>query len=109
MNLFYSLKFFLKTKFTIFSLFIFSVFSIPLISQTVTITAPVASATFCAGTNITVNYTVSANFAAGNVFTTQLSDGSGSFASPTVLGTRTAANGGGSTFVIPYYTNRYGI
>lgn len=73
-----------------------------ILSQTVTVTAPVASATFCAGTNITVNYTVTSNFGAGNIFTTQLSNAAGSFASPTVLGTRTAVNGGGSTFVIPF-------
>ncbi len=79
-------------------------FSLSSFSQTVTITAPVASATYCAGTNITVNYSVTSNFGAGNVFTTQLSDVTGSFASPVFLGTRTAINGGGSTFTIPYTT-----
>lgn len=73
-------------------------------SQTVTVIAPVASATYCAGTNITVNYTVTSNFGAGNVFTTQLSNAAGSFTSPTTLGTRTAVNGGGSTFTIPFTT-----
>jgi hypothetical protein len=84
--------------------FLFSFFSLPFFSQTVTITAPVASATYCAGTNITVNYTVTSNFGAGNIFTTQLSDPSGSFATPLNLGTRTATNSGGSTFLIPYLT-----
>ena len=89
-----------KLKFIALVLTLFSSYSI--ISQTVTVTAPVASATFCAGTNITVNYTVTSNFGAGNIFTTQLSDAAGSFVSPTTLGTRTAVNGGGSTFVIPF-------
>ncbi len=89
-----------KLKFIALVLTLFSSYSI--ISQTVTVTAPVASATFCAGTNITVNYNVTSNFGAGNIFTTQLSDAAGSFASPTTLGTRTAVNGGGSTFVIPF-------
>ena len=44
-----------------------------LFSQTVTVTAPVVKlATFCAGTNVTVNYTVT-SFYRGNIFTTQLS------------------------------------
>jgi hypothetical protein len=89
-----------KLKVIALVLTLFSSYSI--ISQTVTVTAPVASATFCAGTNITVNYTVTSNFGAGNIFTTQLSDAAGSFVSPTTLGTRTAVNGGGSTFVIPF-------
>lgn len=89
-----------KLKFIALVLTLFSSYSI--ISQTVTVIAPVASATFCAGTNITVNYTVTSNFGAGNIFTTQLSDAAGSFVSPTTLGTRTAVNGGGSTFVIPF-------
>ena len=89
-----------KLKFIALVLTLFSSYSI--ISQTVTVTAPVASATFCAGTNITVNYNVTSNFGAGNIFTTQLSDAAGSFVSPTTLGTRTAVNGGGSTFVIPF-------
>lgn len=87
-----------------FSFLFIIYFSFKLVSQTVTITAPIASATYCAGTNITVNYTVTSNFGAGNVFTTQLSDASGSFASPVTLGTRTAVNGGGSTFAIPFTT-----
>lgn len=88
----------------LFYLSIFLYSFLPVVSQTVTVTAPVASATFCAGANITVNYTVTSNFGAGNVFTTQLSDASGSFTSPVTLGTRTAVNGGGSTFAIPFTT-----
>jgi hypothetical protein len=81
--------------------------SLPLTSQTVTVTAPVSSATFCAGTNITVTYTVSSNFSSvgfTNVFTTQLSDAFGSFAAPVTLGTRTAVTGGSSAFLIPFTT-----
>ncbi len=88
----------------IFLFFSLSFFSLPFISQTVTIVAPIASATYCAGTNITVNYTVTSNFGAGNIFTTQLSDPSGNFAAPSNLGTRTASTSGGSAFLIPYLT-----
>ncbi len=77
------------------------------LAQTVAITAPVSSSTFCAGTNITVTYTVSSNFSNvgfNNVFTTQLSDAAGSFATPLTLGTRTAITGGSSSFLIPFTT-----
>jgi hypothetical protein len=94
-----------KLKFIALVLTLFSSYSI--ISQTVTVTAPVASATFCAGTNITVTYTVSSNFSNvgfNNVFTTQLSNASGSFTAPVSLGTRTAVTGGSGTFAIPFTT-----
>ena len=46
---------------------------------------------FCAGNSIMVNYrTVALSLNAGNVFTLQLSNASGSFASPIVLGTLTS-------------------
>ena len=41
---------------------------------------------YCAGTALSVPFTAS-NFAAGNVFTAQLSDAAGSFASPVNIGT----------------------
>jgi len=101
----FTLKRLKELKAVILILFISS--SKIIISQTVTITAPVASATYCAGTNITVTYTVSSNFSNtgfNNVFTTQLSDASGSFVTPLTLGTRTAITGGSSAFLIPYTT-----
>ncbi|HRF99629.1 MAG TPA: T9SS type A sorting domain-containing protein [Bacteroidia bacterium] len=73
-------------------------------SQTVTVTAPVASATFCAGTSVTVNYTVTSAFGAGNIFTTQLSDATGSFASPVNIRTVSATGNGGGACVIPFTT-----
>jgi hypothetical protein len=82
----------------------FLFFSLSFFSQTVTITSPVASATYCAGTSVTVNYTLTSNFGAANTFSTQLSDVTGSFASPVLLGTRTASTSGGSSFTIPYTT-----
>lgn len=80
--------------------------SLNFFSQTVTITAPVASATYCAGTNVSVGYAISpTTFTTGNVFTIQLSDATGSFVSPTTIGTRTATNGnGGINYLIPYTT-----
>jgi uncharacterized protein YjdB len=42
----------------------------------------ISPTTYCAGANISVPYTTSGTFNAGNVFTAQLSDASGSFAAP---------------------------
>jgi len=55
------------------------------------VTLPI-SGLFCANSTIVVNFTTSgAVFAPGNVFTAQLSDGNGSFASPTDIGTLSQA------------------
>lgn len=77
--------------------------SSPLFSQTVTITSPVASTTYCAGTSITVNYTVSSAFGAGNVFTAQLSNAAGSFTSGVIsIGTRTATSNNNIACTLPF-------
>lgn len=49
----------------------------------------------------TVTYTTSANFNVGNVFSVELSDGSGSFAAPIVIGSLTAITSGTINFDIP--------
>jgi hypothetical protein len=54
--------------------------------------------------NVTVPYTVSAPLNAGNVFTAQLSDASGSFANATNIGTVTSNTGGTISAVIPATT-----
>lgn len=61
------------------------------------ITAPTitgGTTVFCQGQNFTVNYTVNCTFPAGNVFTAQLSDAVGSFASPVTVGTITSTSSG---------------
>lgn len=62
----------------------------------VTVTTNVlADSVFSTGATISVGYTVGATpFNAGNIFTAQLSDGSGSFDNPTVIGTVTATTTG---------------
>ncbi len=64
----------------------------PVVTNTVTTTGP-ASGTYCAGSPIYVDFTTTGTFAANNVFTAQLSDANGSFASPVTIGT---ANGPGA-------------
>jgi hypothetical protein len=66
----------------------------------------------CQNENISVALTKTCTFPAGNVFTFQLSDPTGSFASPTTLATYTNVNAGTYTMTIPSGTaagNNYQI
>ncbi|WP_345123998.1 T9SS type A sorting domain-containing protein [Hymenobacter antarcticus] len=55
---------------------------------------------YCAGTPISVPFTAS-NFTAGNVFTAQLSNASGSFGSPVSIGTLTGVSTGNIAGLLP--------
>ncbi|MFN7692043.1 MAG: hypothetical protein ACK5QU_13250, partial [Bacteroidota bacterium] len=84
----------------------------PMIVDNINITTPSASNTittgtitgspFCAGATLNIPFTSTGTFNAGNVYTAQLSDAAGSFASPTVIGTlNSAANSGTIAATIP--------
>jgi hypothetical protein len=82
------------------------------VSTTVVVNPPVAVASiqtsaitgsYCAGTPISVPFTA-ANFTAGNVFTAQLSNASGSFASPVSIGTLTGTTTGTIAGFLPANT-----
>lgn len=60
---------------------------------------------WCRTTNFNIPYTVSGTYTAGNIFTAQLSDVSGSFSSPTTLGTVTATTSGTIVGSIPNTVN----
>ena len=62
-------------------------------APTVTI-GSISGTSFCQGLPVSVPYTVSTAFNTGNVFTAQLSDSTGSFTNPTVIGTTTATGSG---------------
>ncbi|NDC43355.1 MAG: hypothetical protein EBZ77_17700, partial [Chitinophagia bacterium] len=55
----------------------------------------------CAGGTFTIHDTTINNFQSGNTFTVQLSDATGSFASPTTIGSATATSAGAITCTIP--------
>lgn len=55
----------------------------------------------CVNDTLRVNYDVTKNFGSGNIFTVQLSNASGSFASPVNIGSATASAGGILNCVIP--------
>ena len=63
-------------------------------------TSALSAGSYCAGTSLSVPFTAS-NFTAGNVFTAQLSDASGSFASPVSLGTLAGTGSGSIAALLP--------
>ncbi|MBP7513276.1 MAG: hypothetical protein KA791_01940 [Flavobacteriales bacterium] len=67
----------------------------------VSIATSVSVLTCCQGASVDVAYTISGTFNAGNIFTAQLSDASGSFASPVTIGTLSSVTGGTIAGVIP--------
>ncbi len=70
-------------------------------AQTIT-TGTIASSSFCAGVagTVSVPFSTSGAFGAGTVFTAQLSNGAGSFATPVALGTLTASPASVTTLTI---------
>lgn len=52
-----------------------------------TISAPSVTGTFMPGSELSITFTTTGTFEADNVFTIQLSDGTGSFSAPVTLGT----------------------
>jgi subtilisin-like proprotein convertase family protein len=64
-------------------------------------TSPLAATNLCAGSNLSVAYTGDGPANAGNIFTAQLSNASGSFASPVNIGTLTSTASGSISCTIP--------
>ncbi len=62
---------------------------------------PVEGNEFCFGETITVPYTVTSPFIAGNIFTAELSDEDGLFTSPTNIGSITSTTSGNISATIP--------
>lgn len=61
----------------------------------------VSGAPFCQGESFTVSFGIHFTFNSGNVYTAQLSNASGSFSSPTALGTLSGTGAGTITCQIP--------
>ncbi len=59
------------------------------------------SGSFCAGTAVSVPYTIAGTYDSGNVFTAQLSSSAGSFASPVNIGTSSSVIAGDISATIP--------
>jgi carbohydrate binding protein with CBM6 domain len=64
-------------------------------------TGTISGSSFCPGAQISVPYTITGTFGGSNVFTAQLSNSSGSFSSPTNIGTLTSASAGTISATLP--------
>jgi hypothetical protein len=64
-------------------------------------TLTVATPSLCAGITLAVPYSINGTCNVGNIFTAQLSDASGSFASPISIGTISATSSGTITATVP--------
>ncbi|MDR3704897.1 MAG: DUF1573 domain-containing protein [Paludibacteraceae bacterium] len=72
------------------------------VSSNAVTTSAITGSPFCAGGVVSVGFTSTGTFTSGNVYTAQLSDASGSFSSPTAIGTLTStANSGTISGTIP--------
>ncbi|MFO0478214.1 MAG: matrixin family metalloprotease, partial [Bacteroidota bacterium] len=67
-------------------------------------TSSFINTTICNGNTISVPFTSTSNFNLGNIFTAQLSNAAGSFASPTTIGTLNSPIVGSISAVIPINT-----
>jgi YVTN family beta-propeller protein len=73
-------------------------------SNSQSIASSIAVSSGCPTSTISVSYTATGSFNEGNVFTVQLSDGSGFFTSPISIGTVTATTSGSIAATIPSNT-----
>ncbi len=67
-------------------------------------TGLISPVSFCAGIALSVPFTINAAANAGNVFTAQLSDASGSFSSPVTIGTLTSTTASNISCTVPSNT-----
>ncbi len=70
-------------------------------ADTVLISKPYIDTVLCQGGTWNVSYTVNTAFDIGNTFTVQISDGTGSFATATNIGTKTATTSGTISCTLP--------
>lgn len=82
-------------------------FLVKVVDATITTDSTLSGSPFCAGASVNVPFTIQgsfSSFAAGNSFTAQLSDASGSFASPVNIGTLNGTVAGTINSTIPLGT-----
>ncbi len=73
------------------------------VTPTIT-TGTISPTTYCSGSSVNVPFTITGTFTSGNVFTAQLSNASGSFASPVSIGTLSGTTSGTISATIPTAT-----
>lgn len=72
-------------------------------SRTIT-TGTISPTSYCAGASVSIPYTKTGTFNAGNIFTAQLSDATGNFGSPVTIGTLSSIATGTISGTIPIGT-----
>jgi hypothetical protein len=75
-------------------------YTLNVIIPTIT-TGTITGSPFASGAAVSVPFTITGSYVSGNVFTAQLSDASGSFASPVSIGTLTSTSAGTISGTIP--------
>ncbi|NDP22071.1 MAG: T9SS type A sorting domain-containing protein [Paludibacter sp.] len=75
-------------------------YSINIIARSIS-TGTISGSPFTSGGSVSVPFTISGNFTSGNIFTAQLSNANGSFASPVTIGTLTSTTSGTISATIP--------
>jgi hypothetical protein len=77
-----------------------------ILSPSVSISTSISAVSpICSGTSLTVTYVAVGVYNPGNVFTAELSNSSGDFSSPTVIGTTTSTSSGTISATIPLLTS----
>lgn len=71
--------------------------------QTNSISTGTLNTSYCAESFFSVPFTITGTFEPGNIFTAQISDASGSFSSPTSIGSLAAVSGGSIFVTLPAY------
>jgi hypothetical protein len=74
---------------------------VPILGAQTISTSAIAPTLLCRGGTVSVSYTITGTFNAGNIFTAQLSDAAGSFAAPVAIGTLASTVAGTITATIP--------
>jgi hypothetical protein len=77
---------------------------VPVLSSSTIATSAIAPTLLCRGGSVSVSYTITGTFNAGNIFTAQLSDAAGSFAAPVSVGTLVSTIAGTINATIPVGT-----
>jgi hypothetical protein len=72
-------------------------------AQTIS-TLPLSNNAFCEGDNINISFSVNGTFNAGNNFVAELSDNTGGFAAPTIIGSIVGTGSGNISATIPLGT-----
>ncbi|HWB65020.1 MAG TPA: T9SS type A sorting domain-containing protein [Chitinophagales bacterium] len=89
----------MRLRFTLFASVLF--FSVAVFAQTPSITTSVSPNKVCPGDSFTISYTVSDTFVYDNLFVVQVSDSTGSFASPMILDTLAGQSDSSKKYLAP--------